>query len=316
MTMTWNLHKVDGYAAWTGRTPAMQVTLLPELGAKMISLQNRLSGREWLSRARADRPLGNSGYGSSFASSDGSGWDEMFPTINACRYPEHPWMETALPDHGEVWSIPWQAEASLGQLHCSVQGVRLPYRLDKTYSFSAEDRLRIDYTVTNQSPFPLSFLWAAHPLFHIEEGMEVRVPEGLDEIAVSFSEGGRLGTRGTRLSWPQPDRHDPDLRLNRTGGGQERTAEKFYFTGTLPEGKASLYDPRKREGITLSFPVEKVPYLSVWANYGGYLGQYHLALEPATGFLDDLADAMDQRASATVGAGETYTWYVEVSWEG
>lgn len=303
---------IDGYSAWTGQTSAMQVTLLPQLGSKMISLQNRLTSREWLSKPKG--PLGNRGYGSSFGDSDGSGWDEMFPTINACRYPEIPWLGTALPDHGEVWSIPWQAHASQDKLQCSVHGVNMPYHLCKTYTFSADDRLRIDYAVTNHSPYSFSFLWAAHPLFQIEEGMEIIVPGELSEIAVSYSEGERLGQTRERRPWPQPFVNDPEIRLNITGGEQERTAEKFYFTGRLPEGIASLYDPKKQEGMTLSFPKEKVPYLSVWANYGGYQGQYHLALEPATGFLDDLAYAMEQKEVATVGGGETYTWYLEVSW--
>ncbi|WP_258168054.1 hypothetical protein [Paenibacillus sp. AR247] len=51
----------------------------------------------------------------------------------------------------------------------------MPYRLEKTYSFAAEDRLRIDYQVTNLSPFPFAFLWAAHPLLRIEEGMQIIV---------------------------------------------------------------------------------------------------------------------------------------------
>ena len=38
----------------------------------------------------------------------------------------------------------------------------------------------------------------------------------------------------------------------------------------------------------MMFPKEQVPYLAIWANYGGYQGQYHLALEPATGLLDNL----------------------------
>ncbi|WP_152398899.1 hypothetical protein [Paenibacillus cellulositrophicus] len=310
--MSWTPHQINGFNAWTGRTSAMEVTLLPELGSKMVSLRNRMTGREWL--APADGPLGNRGYASSFADSDGSGWDEMFPTINVCRYPEHPWKGTELPDHGEVWSIPWKAEGHGDRLSCIVHGVRMPYRLEKTYSFAAEDRLRIDYQVTNLSPFPFAFLWAAHPLLQIREGMEIIVPGDPRQIAVSYSERDRLGKRGDLRAWPQPFLDRPECRLDRTGSREERTAEKFYFTGELPEGKASVYDPVKREGITFTFPKEKVPYLSVWANYGGYQGQYHLALEPATGFLDDLAHAMKQDAAAVVEGGGTYTWHLEVSW--
>ena len=46
----------------------------------------------------------------------------------------------------------------------------------------------------------------------------------------------------------------------------------------------------------MMFPKEQVPYLAIWANYGGYQGQYHLALEPATGLLDNLSYSMHRQA--------------------
>lgn len=310
--MSWSKGMLDGYEVWTGQTAAMEIVIVPELGSRVISLRNRRTGREWLTQ-----PVGKlerNEYASSFGRRDGSGWDEMFPTINPCRYPGFPWEGAELPDHGEVWSIPWVACCAQDQLYCSVQGIRIPYQLRKSYSFPRADCLRIDYAVCNPSPFPFSFLWAAHPLFQIEEGMEIIVPEELTEIAVSYSAQGRLGGTGDVLPWPQPWEERPNIRLNRTGSRQEGSAEKFYFAGQLPEGRASIYDPAAREGLSMIFPKERVPYLSVWANYGGYQGQYHLALEPATGLLDDLSYAMGHGAAAEVPAGGTYTWFLEMCW--
>ncbi|GAB6926183.1 hypothetical protein JCM10914A_01660 [Paenibacillus sp. JCM 10914] len=310
--MIWSKGTLDGYEVWTGRTAAMEMVMVPELGSRVISLRNRRTGREWLTQPGGK--LERSEYASSFGNRDGSGWDEMFPTINPCRYPAFPWEGAELPDHGEVWSIPWEAYCAQEQLHCSVQGIRIPYQLRKTYSFPREDCLRIDYAVHNPSPFPFSFLWAAHPLFQIEEGMEIIVPEELREIIVSYSAQGRLGETGAIGKWPKPLEERPDIRLNRTGNPLEASAEKFYFTGELPDGRASIYDPVAREGLGVLFPKEQVPYLSIWANYGGYQGQYHLAIEPATGLLDDLSYAMGQSAVAEVPAGGTYTWHLEMCW--
>jgi hypothetical protein len=64
--------------------------------------------------------------------------------------------------------------------------------------------------------------------------------------------------------------------------------------------------------MTMYFPIEQVPYLSIWANYGGYLGQYHVAIEPATGFLDDVSYAMEQGKAAHGEAGGTYSWFLEL----
>ncbi|GIO96123.1 hypothetical protein J14TS5_12090 [Paenibacillus lautus] len=310
--MIWSKGMLDGYEVWTGRTEVMEMVVVPELGSRVISLSNRMTGREWLVQPAG--VLETNGYASSFGSRDGSGWDEMFPTINVCRYPAYPWEGTELPDHGEVWSIPWEAHSEEEQLHCSVQGIRIPYQLRKTYSFPREDTLRIDYAVHNSSPFPFSFLWAAHPLFQIDEGIEIIVPDELTEIIVSYSANGRLGEPGGIRTWPQPWEESPHIRLNRTDSRFAATAEKFYFAGELPEGTASIYDPVAGEGLRMMFPMEKVPYLAIWANYGGYQGQYHLALEPATGLLDDLSYAMGRQAAAEVPAGGTYTWYLEISW--
>lgn len=311
VVLSWTPDCIDGQDVWIGETAVMKLTLIPKLGSKVISLYDKRTGREWLSRT--ELPLGNKGYASSFVDGDGSGWDEMFPTINECSYSGFPWEGTLLPDHGEVWSIPWRAELVDGKLQCDTFGVRMPYHLRKTYSFSGDNQLRIDYTVNNNSPFPMSFIWAAHPLFQVEEGMEIVVPSKLKDIVVSYSHDGRLGTYGDERTWPLPLADQPEIQLNRVEAAAAQTAEKFYFVGELPEGEASLYDPRTGEQLTMSFPKEKVPYLSIWANYGGYLGQYHVAIEPATGLLDDLAYAMEQHSVAEVAGHGTYEWFVKIT---
>ncbi len=68
------------------------------------------------------RPLKPAGYGADFVSQDMSGWDEMMPTISACRF-----RNITLPDHGEVWGIPWNIDKATAELCFSVNGVALPY---------------------------------------------------------------------------------------------------------------------------------------------------------------------------------------------
>lgn len=306
----WKRQRIEGYERWTGLNSMMQITIAPELGSKVISLKNVRTGREWL--AQPDQGYGNGGYASSFAASDGSGWDEIFPTVNGCNYQTFPWQGVELPDHGEVWSLPWQTSAQDGKLRCEVHGIRFPYHLSKTYSFTEEERLRIDYRVRNLSPFPFSFLWAAHPLFRVKEGMEMIVPSELNKIVVSYSQNRRLGEMGDAHFWPNPCMDAGEIRLDRIESEAARTAEKFYFQGELPEGRAALYDPGTKERLTLLFPKEKVPYLSIWANYGGYRNQYHVALEPATGFLDDLSYAMEHGQAAIIKEHGTYHWFLEI----
>jgi len=307
----WHKSKVDGYDAWVGESSQLSIYIVPELGSKALSLRSQGSGREWL--WQSGKKLGNEGYGSSFASGDESGWDEMFPCIDACEYPLAPWQGVNIPDHGEVWSLPWEASDSDSSLHCRVEGVRFPYVLEKSYSFTPEGALHINYAVTNRADQPFSFLWAAHPLLQIHEGMRLQVADGLDEIEIAYSEGERLGSFSDLRPWPLSPTNDGTVDLSLTEGNNGKYAEKYYFTGKVNNGFAALHDPVSGESLRFSFPAEQVPYLAVWANYGGFGGNYQLALEPATGRMDKLGEAVQRNEVAVVSAGEVYRWHLEVS---
>ncbi|GGG62600.1 aldose epimerase family protein [Paenibacillus radicis (ex Gao et al. 2016)] len=307
MTGKWSKVQEQGYEAWTGSSDRLSITVIPALGGKAVSLRNLATNREWL--WTSGKPLGNNGFGSPFGEGDESGWDEMFPGINACTYAEEPWQGRSVPDHGEVWSLPWHAEESEGSLHCQVEGRNFPYTLEKTYTFSGPDTLRIDYVVTNRGEASLPFLWAAHPLFQAPEGLQIRVPEGMNAIEVSYSADERLGVFGDRRSWPIAGN---GIDLSVVEPASSRSAEKYYFEGKAPEGWAELHDPGTGEAVRFRFPPDKVPYLAVWANSGGYGGHHHVALEPATGRMDDLAVAMERGEVAAVEPGGRYEWYLEL----
>ena len=80
------------------------VNLLPELGGKIYSI--RWQGRELLA-SNPRKPFRRAQYAAPYAEYDASGFDECFPTIGPCQYPIYPWAGTEMPDHGELWSLPW-----------------------------------------------------------------------------------------------------------------------------------------------------------------------------------------------------------------
>lgn len=307
---SWTQIESEGYITWVGQTNSISLTVIPSLGSKVASLVNRKTNREWL--WRSGKPLGNMGFGSAFATGDESGWDEMFPSINKCFYPEKPWENQMIPDHGELWSSEWSCQCRGDELYCQVNGVHFPYTLEKVYSFAAEDTLRIDYYLKNHSLSPFSFLWAAHPLFQVREGMILNVPNDQLEIEISYSERQRLGVFQDRKPWPliRTENGRVDLRMIEPAEG--KFAEKYYFANKVKHGWAQLSDSGTGEAVTIRFPPEQVPYLAIWANYGGYGGHYHFAIEPATGKMDDLAHAIRQNEAAIVEANGEYRWFIEV----
>lgn len=82
-----HLLKPSGMVKKPGRWKMTRCTVVvPEMGAKLVSLADKRSGLEWLA-GPADRPFRPVPYGADFVQQDMSGWDEMFPTIVACAYP-------------------------------------------------------------------------------------------------------------------------------------------------------------------------------------------------------------------------------------
>ena len=148
-------------AAVTIESDIMRAQFLPHFGAKMCSLVYKPLERELLVQRPGAQYLLQP-YDGDYVAGECSGFDDMFPTIDECHYDAFPWKGTRLPDHGEVWSIPWQLEASDKELHLAVYGVRFPYKLEKWVSFASDSTLRIRYRLTNLSNFDFDFLWAAH----------------------------------------------------------------------------------------------------------------------------------------------------------
>ena len=75
-----------GLPAWTLENDFLRTVIVPEPGAKLVSLVDKRSQREWLV-GPGNRPLKKIPDGAAFVDQDMSGWDEMFPTIVACAYP-------------------------------------------------------------------------------------------------------------------------------------------------------------------------------------------------------------------------------------
>jgi galactose mutarotase-like enzyme len=311
--MHWTPIPYEGCSAWQGETNSLRIILIPSLGSKIISFVDKRTSKEWL--WRSGKPLGSPGYGAAYADGDGSGWDEMFPSVNECRYPHSPWSDRNVPDHGEVWSLPWSDQLNGSCLTCSVEGVRFPYSLTKTCSFPDDRTFRMDYTVTNRSEFAFSCLWAAHPLLRVTDGMILELGGNPHprEIVISYSHAERLGSFGNKVSWPVVTTAQDRINLAVYDASGAVFAEKYYFSPPIRTSEASLFDPFTGERFTLRYDAAKTPYLAVWSNGRGFGGHRHLAIEPASGMLDDVNYAAGSNQTAIVPPYGQISWHLEAS---
>lgn len=293
--------------------------VIPEYGGKIDALASA-SGRDWLwhDPHRLYRRLEPDGC---FADFDLSGWDECFPTIAACGYPDPPFVE--LPDHGELWSRPWEVvERSERSLLLRRRGEALPYLFERRAAIDDSGTLSLAYRLDNLAETPLRWTWSAHPLFAAEEGMRIHLPESAS-MSKEFGFGGRIGDDGADGSggrfglhhWPvvtgsDGRRHD----LSEIDLPEPPVIDKVVVRG-LAEGWAALCEPGG-ESIRLEFPTELVPFLGVCANLGAWPfgdrpGRW-VALEPATGGTDRLDEAAARGDAQLLGPGATTSWQLRV----
>jgi hypothetical protein len=288
---------------------AMAATVIPSPGAKIASLVDRASGRELLVQ-RSGGTYRDQPYDGVYTDGECSGFDDMFPTIDACHYESPPWTGVRLPDHGEVWSLPWDHEVEGNALRLRVRGVRLPSLLEKRLSMPSDLTLRIDYTLANETPFPMDFLWAAHVMAAFEEGAEILVPRCCTTAMTVLSRSGRRGRYGDAVSWPRFT--GPDGTSHRADVCRPDTAadmEKYYFRDALEEGWCAVRYP---DGtlFALSFPVSTVPYLGLLPNEHAWDGRTNIFLEPCTATFDRPDAARLRGQASTVRPRSTYAWHL------
>ena len=312
--MTQTVYK--GLDAWTLENDALRLTFLPGYACKMASLINKKTGREWLFQSNNDT-LRVPEYGASFAEYDSSGFDEVFPSIDACPYPDGSWHGMPIPDHGEVWAMPWESIHSPDDLAAKaiVQSQTLPYVFSKNIMLRNNEVL-FEYRVENTSDEDFKFIWTPHCLLACSPATRLLIPENLTEVMTVEHSSKRLGPWGTRHAYPQTtDVHGLKMDLAATEPRTVRNCEKFYFTQPNTAGWCGIEHTDTGEKLIYTYDADKVPYLGVWKTQGGYRGDYNLALEPCTGVYDDLYMASKIRRVAVVGPKGTYEWTFKMTVE-
>jgi galactose mutarotase-like enzyme len=303
------------------KNDVLRLTIVPQLGGKIVSLVRLESGYEYLLQPpepeQAYRPRS---YGAKFEDHETSGFDECVPTVAECLYPEQPFLRSRLPDHGDVWSLPADAKVDGGQLCLSTHLRSLPLRFTKKVQLQ-EDRVRLDYEATNLCQSGVKFLWSAHPLLRVEPDAEIVLPKEVKEVEVGWSNEERLGKSGDRCAWPTAiERSGRTVPLNQIRSPIAGTADKL-FTPRLSEGYCGMFLPREQEGITFRFDPRLVPFVGIWICQGGWptsraSKHFTIALEPCLGRPDSLEEAVKRNECVVLRGGESLQWWMEIEANG
>lgn len=259
-------------------TETVHLAIDPARGGKITSLLDRRSGREWL-LAPGEPKGAPAGYGASFVDHELSGWDEMLPTIVPCEV-EGDDGRVELPDHGEVWSVPWTlTRHGPTSVTMQVRPRRWSVLFERTVEIVADDVVRLAYQVTNQAGRRLPVLWAAHPQLLWRPGSRVDLPPQVDTVLDVTAEPDPV-----RTAWD-----DAYARL--LDELEEGRGRKVW---TLPGQRPAWARLRDADGgsLTMAFDPDVLPYVGVWWDARAYAPRPAVAIEPSTGFYDDLAVAV------------------------
>lgn len=252
----------------------IRVAVDPRLGGRWSSLVGR-TGREWL--WRNDVPgRGDVRPGDAFV--DAGGLEECLPTIGG------------EPDHGEVWSRPWTAEAD-GALSVSAG----PFTLRRAMTVD-DSGVAVRYRLTGEPG--TWFVWAAHTALGLARGARLLAPSGRPMWVND--------DRGTsQAAWPRFDGTDL-ARLGDDDGSALMVIIPWLRSIAVLDGD---------DVLTMTLEVAEQPYaMAVWRNLGGRpIGAPYrsIVLEPMVGHSPTLSLAGEGEAAVIPPSGEV-TWTMTV----
>ena len=259
----------------------IELAVVPELGAKIISLKNLRTGREWLWHPQGGLKLFRNRAGDDFSESPLIGIDECLPTIAPCS-----WRERKLPDHGELWNLPWDVNGEAWEKGILKTCARLkvsPFQFDRTIELHGNE-IRIGYELTNLCATAENFVWAIHPLLRLQPGDRLELP---------------ASTRALLNGEAWVDAIDSAI------PGKNCTKS---FATPLREGWAAIFNQDTGDRLEFKWNPAENNTLGLWLTRGGWHGHHHFAIEPTNSADDALVSAAKQRRCGVIAASGSTSW--------
>jgi galactose mutarotase-like enzyme len=273
----------QGFKVYRMSNQQVELAVVPELGAKIISLKNRRTGREWLWRPAGGLRLFTNQSGDDFSRSTLVGADECLPTIAPCL-----WRGRQLPDHGEVWGVPWAVNGQgweAGVLQTRACLAISPFVFERAIELR-ENEICLSYQLDNLSATEESFLWAIHPLLNVDAGVRLELPASTRSL---FNGESWIDDLGTAI---------PEGRCAKA------------FASPLLEGRARIVNQTSGDWLELEWDPKDNNTLGVWLSRGGWHDHHHLAVEPGNGAPDALDSAARQKRCGVIAASCSLSWRV------
>lgn len=297
--------EIAGFQAYRLSTSAWETICIPELGANLPEFVDLATGRQWL-YVNPEVPIQRHDYGCPYGWGSADGIDECFPAIAQGRYPNGPHASVVIPDHGDLWTLPWVVEEANDVLRTHIHGPLLPYRFERTLSETEDGQgMLFSYRLTNTGTTDLDYMWSSHPVFAAVKGMGVDVEPGA-EFSVYAEHGGRFGGVGTTHRWGEG---------SAAGAGvippcrpSAMLSHKLFIQG-LARNWVALYDSESDSHLRVDFDSSQIDTVGLWMQMCGPAGTDQIALEPCMGNRDGLDECLEAGTARTLAPGKMQRWW-------
>lgn len=258
------------------------IKIIPELGGKIASIYRKDKAFELLFQGEKENVRAGDSFGKS-----AWGFDDTFPNIDKEEL-ELCDEKVLFPDHGEIWSSQMEAEVNGNVVTMRKNGDVFNYEYVKTV-YLLDDGINIAYSIRNLEKRPYPCIWTMHCLVNCEENMQLIYPRDTHSIE-NVKKSRCLGDIGDIHTFPISK---TGYNFCHVGKVTEQKFEKFYINHKFNDGSCGIYYPNHDINFKIEFDAEKLPYLGVWIDEGGYKGDYNCAFEPSNGYYDKISTAMN-----------------------
>jgi hypothetical protein len=279
----------------------LRIVVLPEAGARLWQITYKPLQADLLWN-NARQPPSRQPLYASYDDTWSGGWDELFPNDEAASLGG-----TSLPDHGELWTGEWEADAiEQGDAAC----LRLRYITPLTH-FHAEktlilrpesSTLEVRYRLTNHGSSAFPFLWKLHPAFAVSPNHRIDFPAMDVQLEPDFL--GTLQGAPPNFPWPHAPLGQSSLDLRLVPDVESRAVHFFYGT-RLAAGWCGITNRANQLAAALRFDLNVFPSCWLFATHGGWRDLNVAVLEPATGHPFRMQSMIERGNARTLAPGET-----------
>jgi galactose mutarotase-like enzyme len=275
------IRQEQGFDVYVLGNQAVEVSVVPKLGAKIISLKSLLTGRDWMWHPPGGLNLFCNRPGDDFSRSPLVGMDECLPTIAPCS-----WQRRNLSDHGELWNTPWEVDSKAWENGILKTRARLnisPFEFERTVELFGNEVL-MSYELTNLAATEENFVWAIHPLLRLQAGDQLELP---------------ASTRALLNGEGWIDGIDSVI--------PETNCAKVFAT-PLSDGWVAIHNQDTGDRLEFKWDPAENNTLGLWLTRGGWHGHHHFAIEPMNSSTDSLASAAERKHCGVIAASGIVNW--------